>query len=309
MPTGTLRRKIILPVIVIRKNGEQHTAHTLELSDASVRLGGFATPLVPGEVVEIQHGSAQGKFQVFWMGPSGSAMEGQAGMRSLEPGNSIWEGRSVRTMKEDTPCSVTPAAQPARKKRANEKRGHDRYECSGAAAVRSQGSKFPVNGLIKDISEGGIYIEMTSPLPVNAPVVIKATVDGVVLEGEGVVCTSYPMVGMGVRFQNLSRESQERLAKILEKSGHKPAEAATGPVAAVTAEPNAALRLDAYAIRVLPIACQTVAANLEAWKSAHTTAELDELFEAVQTLYQKLSADSVEKDRNYVTTMTRLGAR
>jgi len=309
MPTRTLRRKIILPVTIIREDGEQHAAHTLDLSDTSVRLGGLATLLVPGEVVEIKSGSARGKFQVFWMGPSGSAMEGQVGIRNLEPGKSIWEGGSVRTMKEDTPCSVTPAAQPARKKRADEKRGHDRYECSGAAAVRSQGSRFPVNGMIKDISEGGIYIELTSPLPVNAPVVIKASVDGVVLECEGVVCTSYPMVGMGVRFQNLSRESQERLAKILEKSGHKPAEAAPGPVAAATAQPNAALRLDAHAVRALPIACQTVAANLEAWKSAHTPAELDELIEAVQTLYRKLSADSGDEDRNYVTTMTQLGAR
>ena len=143
MPTGTSRRKIILPVLVIRKNGEKLTAHTLDLSDASARLGGIATPLVLGEVVELQNGSARGKFQVFWMGPSGSAMEGQAGMRSLEPGNPIWEGGSVRTMKEDTPCSVTPAAQPARKARANEKRGHDRYECSGAAAPPPAGFPAP----------------------------------------------------------------------------------------------------------------------------------------------------------------------
>lgn len=309
MPTITLRRKIILPVTIIRESGEQHAAHTLDFSYTSARLGGLATLLVPGEVVEIKHGSARGKFQVFWMGPSGSAMEGQAGMRNLEPAKSIWEGGSVRTMKEDTPCSVTPADQPARKERADEKRGHHRYECTGAAAVRSQGSRFPVNGTIKDISEGGVYIEATSPLPVNSPVIVKASVDGVVLESEGVVCTSYPMVGMGVRFQNLSTESQEKLEKILEKAGHKSAESAPVPVAPTTAGQNAGLRLDAYAIRVFPVACQIVAENLDAWKSAHTPTELDELIEAVQTLYHKLSADSGDEDRNYVTTMTRLGAR
>ena len=300
-----------MPVTIIRENGERHEAHTLDFSNTSARLGGLATLLVPGEVVEIQNGSARGKFQVFWMGPSGSPMEGQAGMRSLEPKKSIWEASTVRTMKENTPCSVTPTTQsaPQEKELANEKRGHRRYECLGSAAVRSQGSKFPVSGLIKDISEGGVYIEMMSPLPVDAPVVLKASVDGIALETEGVVCTSYPMVGMGIRFKNLSAENQAKLAKILEKAGHKPAEATPAPAALVMTELNLKLRLDAYAVRVLPVACQTVAENLEAWKATRTPAELDELLEAVQALYRKLSGDCSDEGRNYVAPVTHLDAR
>src|SRR5882724_7628901 len=88
---SSLRRKVVLPVTIIRRGGaEKQLAHTLDLTEASARLGGLCTLLEPGEVVEIARGTAKAKFQVFWMGAPGSAMEGQAGVRNLELNKSIW---------------------------------------------------------------------------------------------------------------------------------------------------------------------------------------------------------------------------
>ncbi|HMC31532.1 MAG TPA: hypothetical protein VKL99_11915, partial [Candidatus Angelobacter sp.] len=80
---SSLRRKMVLPVTIIRPNSqEEQLAHTLDLTEVSARLGGLSSLLEPGEIVEIQRGSVKAKFQVFWMGALGSAMEGQAGVRS-----------------------------------------------------------------------------------------------------------------------------------------------------------------------------------------------------------------------------------
>ena len=88
---GTFRRKVVLPVTVVRHNGqEKQLAHTLDMTENSARLGGLSTQLEVGEIIEVQRGAARGKFQVFWMGAPGSAMAGQAGVRSLSRDKSIW---------------------------------------------------------------------------------------------------------------------------------------------------------------------------------------------------------------------------
>jgi hypothetical protein len=95
---STFRRKVVLPITVMRCYGqEKQLAHTLDLTENSARLGGLPSPLEPGEVIEIQRGAVKAKFQVFWMGASGSTMDGQAGVRSLEPNKSIWGVPSAPT--------------------------------------------------------------------------------------------------------------------------------------------------------------------------------------------------------------------
>jgi hypothetical protein len=224
-------------------------------------------------------------------------MEGQAGIRSLEPDKPIWgSGTKEDGDREDTtgseidvPVSLPEATAPL----PGEKRWHARLECTGSASVLSLGSQFPVRGQIKDVSQGGIYVEVTTPLAVKSKVSLEGTIEGIAFEAKGVIRTSYPMVGMGISFQTISPENEEKLAKILEKvtarlQGNHPAPA---PSPAQTAKP-AALRLDAYPIRVLVMACQALATDFEQWKSTHSPAEIAELRRAVHDLYQKLSVKS-----------------
>jgi len=88
---SSLRRKMVLPVTVSRRQAQEELqAHTLDLTEVPARLGGLSSLLQPGELIEIQRGGMKAKFQVFWMGTPGSAMEGQAGVRSVEPNKNIW---------------------------------------------------------------------------------------------------------------------------------------------------------------------------------------------------------------------------
>src|SRR5215475_10152475 len=101
---GKLRRKMVLPVSIIRGNGEERQlAHTLDVTEISARLGGLSAQLLPGETVEIQRGGVKAKFRVYWMGAPGTDLEGQAGVRGLDPGKSIW---SIHLPADETDLSV-----------------------------------------------------------------------------------------------------------------------------------------------------------------------------------------------------------
>ena len=86
---GKFRRKMVLPVTVVRsqsKREEKQIVHTLDVTESSARLGGLRTQLEPGEIIEIQRGGVKAKFQVHWMGLPGTELEDQAGIRGLDPG-------------------------------------------------------------------------------------------------------------------------------------------------------------------------------------------------------------------------------
>ena len=293
---SSLRRKMVLPVTVIRPNShEEQPAHTLDLTDVSARLGGLSSLLEPGELIEIQRGGAKARFQVFWMGQPGSAMEGQAGVRSVEPDKRIW-GIHLPPAEPDTAIDLSALRRetpPTRcVARPRERRWHTRFECTGGASVRAQGSGYPVHGQVKDIARGGVYVETTTPLTLNAEVYVKMNVEGISIESPGVVRTSYPLVGMGISFQDISGENQERLEQVIQIIRSRTAtprnltEPALAPVTPTQKQPGPS---EANPVRILATACRMLAADFEEWKTARSIAELDELRALLADLQQKLA--------------------
>lgn len=299
---STLRRKVVLPVTVIRHNGqEKQLAHTLDLTEVSARLGGLCSLLEPGETIELQRGAVKARFQVFWMGAPGSAMEGQAGVRSVEPNKNVW-GIHLPADEPDTSADyalrrqMPPTSTNARP--SGDRRWHTRFECSGGASVRAQGSGFPVHGQVKDIARGGVYVETTTPLTLNTEVYVKMNVEGVPVESPGVVRTSYPMVGMGISFQNTSAENQERLDQVIQtiRSKSSTPKGVTEPAMVASNTPKktllphtTGLRLSSYPAGILATAFRMFAADFDEWKTQRTEAELDELRVALVELQQKVS--------------------
>jgi hypothetical protein len=307
MSRNSVRRKIALPVTITRSNGDQQLAQTLDVSESSARLGGLSMLLEPGEIVTVQHRELRARFQVFWMGSPQTSMEGQAGLRGLEPHNPIWGLDSPADQTESAQNPDGPATLPG------DKRGYSRLECSGAAAVLSIGARFPMQGLIKDVSQGGIYVEITQPLAVGSKVSLKMSIEGMPLEATGVVRTSYPMVGMGISFQDMSQKDMENLDHVLDHVTFKNADRAVRPSEPAMPRPELqpsrpvpVLRLDAYPVRVLASACQTVAINFDEWKRTHSPEEVDELRQAVLELYRKLSSSAAPGDaRSFVMSGSR----
>lgn len=305
---NSLRRKVVLALHVVRRSsGEKQLAHTLDVTRTSARLGGLNLVLDAGEVIEIRRGAIKARFEVVWVGASGSALDGQAGVRTQEPSKDIWgvnlpeDERDITVnagmLRDTKPPVHTSSETPAGR------RAHERYPCSGSASIKSVGSSFALHGEIKDISKGGVYVELTAPMAVDTEVTIGLKIEGTWIEFAGTVRTSYPLVGMGVAFRKLSPANLEKLTGLLEKLRLKDSAAKSdfvvefglsGVVESKPQSPNGvhAGRADAYSLRVLALACQTLAHNFDVLQGQHSPNEIEELRLAVGRLHQKLSASA-----------------
>jgi hypothetical protein len=101
--------------------------------------------------------------------------------------------------------------------RARERRGGPRLKCEGSVAFRTEGIDMPTWATFTDISIGGCYVELAATLPVKTPVNMVLDVKGVRVEVKGAVRTSYPLVGMGIEFTNVTEPQRLGLEEILRR--------------------------------------------------------------------------------------------
>ncbi len=281
------RRKMVLPVTVLRHDGQESLlAHTLDVTEVSARLGGLGALLEPGEVILIQRGSLKARFEVFWMGTRGSAMEGQAGVRSLELSKVDW---GIQLPSDEADVDKTQslirrslASRRGLERRPIDKRWNTRFECTGRGTVRDVCTSAAMRGQVKDISRGGVYMETATPLPVNTEVYVKMEVEGTAVEGPGVVRTSYSHVGMGVSFQRFSQENSDKIADIimaLRQKAHLPKEAA------VVRKPKGT---ETVSVEMITKTCRSLAQTFEQWKATRSADEIGDLSRALSQLQEKL---------------------
>jgi hypothetical protein len=88
----------------------------------------------------------------------------------------------------------------------------------GAEVFRA-GTSIPNRCGISDISVGGCYVEMPTPFPAEIQVEIQIRTRATKLRIAGVVQSTHPGFGMGVRFQPLSPEQQGQVLDLLRELG------------------------------------------------------------------------------------------
>ena len=99
---------------------------------------------------------------------------------------------------------------------AEEKRRSPRYKCEGGAEFRSEGTgDVRTWARLTEISRNGCYVEMHATSPVNTPVGMLLDVNGVRVRVRGAVRASYPVLGMGIGFTDISHEDQAKLDGLL----------------------------------------------------------------------------------------------
>ena len=90
------------------------------------------------------------------------------------------------------------------------------------ADFRAEGSDVRIWGTLSDISHDGCYIEMTATFPVATIANLVLEANGIRLRLKGRVQVSYPFLGMGMRFSEVSEEQRAPLQELL-NSLSKPA--------------------------------------------------------------------------------------
>lgn len=312
---GTLRRKVVLPVTIIRRNGEEkQLAHTLDVTETSARLGGLVSLLEPGEIIEVQRAGVKAKFEVHWVGEPASTLSGQAGIRGIDPNKSIWgiqlpsdEPDLALNTRELRAGTATPLGLAVV---ASNTAQHTRYECSGGVTLHAPGSNYPVRVHLKSIHVGGLYVETTTTLPVQTIVTIETKLEGVQIETSGVVYSIAPRAGMEIAFHKISVETQRKVLQILQKLKQRAwddeqqvSSLQRGPVAV----PLVRNEFDGIGqsprpdnSRILVNICQNLVADFDRWQAARSVSELAELRKAVTELHKKLSASVQLNEMEYL---------
>ena len=95
------------------------------------------------------------------------------------------------------------------------RRKHNRYHCSGGVELRRNESAPAIFGNLGDISMEGCYVETVSTLPTGSEVLFMLRVRDTTIRGRATVKASNHAVGMGVEFQHLATEDQQKLELLI----------------------------------------------------------------------------------------------
>jgi len=102
--------------------------------------------------------------------------------------------------------------QPTRK----DQRLHTRMKCRLTIELHPQAGVGPVFGNLIDLSLGGCYVETSAILTPGSNVKVVFSLDDANLSSEGTVARIHPGSGVAVQFKEMSRESREKMYRILE---------------------------------------------------------------------------------------------
>ncbi|HLW85794.1 MAG TPA: PilZ domain-containing protein [Candidatus Sulfotelmatobacter sp.] len=99
--------------------------------------------------------------------------------------------------------------------RGAEKRRSPRYKCEGSTEICQEGSELRTWATCTDVSMHGCYVEATATFPVGTNVHIKLQASGLQIQSKGCVRVTYPCLGMGIAFIEMSEEDRSRLRELL----------------------------------------------------------------------------------------------
>ena len=197
---------------------------TLDISKSGARLKNIRCWDYPGEVIGVRHGMEKARFRIVWVGQPGTPVDGQIGLQCVEAGRYIWgvapptaDGRALPVGLPTMPRSFGSqlGSQPLASALPDRRRRDQRFLASGGVNIKEIGVGVPQWTMLHDISAGGCYVETTCPLLPMSRVELTLQVGELRIECKGSVTVKHPLVGMGIKFTDMSPLNRERLAHLI----------------------------------------------------------------------------------------------
>jgi hypothetical protein len=184
-------------------------ALTTNVSRSGVLLKGVPAKLTVGDIIGLR--PAEGKkqrFRVIWIGAAGTSDAGKVGLQAVEKGDWIWDG--IRLPADDTDIYSRPPEA--------ERRLLQRVKCLVSAEVLSDGLDLRALAFIRDLSLNGCYLAMTFPFRLQTKASVAMWLDEQrKMWVDGIVISSHPSTGMGIKFLNVPRPNVEALDRYLKQ--------------------------------------------------------------------------------------------
>lgn len=178
---------------------------TVDISRSGAKLKGVQARIKPGEIIGITHGAHKSRFQVKWVGQSGTPRAGQIGVMNATPEKYIWDV-----------ALPAPAMDPFRRQSASDRRQHPRMQCVNSVQLQPDGQAAPIWGKAADLSLGGCFVEMPVPLPIGTKLKISMWLSQSKLSLRGKVVNSRPGFGIGVQFVEIKEPDAVQLRQFLQ---------------------------------------------------------------------------------------------
>ena len=96
-----------------------------------------------------------------------------------------------------------------------ERRDHARFKLKVPVELHFEDNDTPYRGATSDLSLFGCYIESMYPFPVGTTLELKLHVRGSILLALGIIATSDPQVGNGIKFTKMLPEDEAELSAFL----------------------------------------------------------------------------------------------
>ncbi len=176
-------------------------AMTENVSRNGVYLSGLPCEVKKNEVVIVSYQDRKGPFRVMWSGKHDNQPAYDVGLRSLDLAQSIWAIDFTGVIMDE--CGPV------------ERRVWRRYVCTGGASIYHPDTKHFVHGTVADISLGGCYVEIMTPLNVHDRIALAVHVNGVEVRASAEVRTTHPGMGMGLKFRDLAEKDAANLQALI----------------------------------------------------------------------------------------------
>jgi hypothetical protein len=197
-------------------------ARTVNATSVGARLAGIDC-VRKGEIISMQHGDRRVRCKVIWVGRENTPIARQIGIFCVEPRKTLFDTARKSSVTGPVRPLVTPlgagletTTEPRSIRRAMpekpaSRRDQERYRCTGGVELRRNEGAAPVFGNLSDISLTGCYVESVSSLEVGSELLFMIRVRDTIIRGRAQVKASHHAVGMGLIFQHLAADDQQKL--------------------------------------------------------------------------------------------------
>ena len=204
------RKQIKVPVRIFGTDSTgqifSEKVFTVNISQQGIELCGLKAKPAINEIVGVTYGTTKVHFRVKWIGKPATPSEDHIGLLNISPEKQLW----------DFPL---PAPQADDYRPTTDRRKHPRLRCTTSVEMHPDGSAL-IWGKAADLSMGGCFVEMSIPLQQGQKLKIGLWIQEAKLWVNGIVTSSTPGFGIGIKFVDVSDKDNAKLQQHLKVVSH-----------------------------------------------------------------------------------------
>ena len=179
---------------------------TVNVSRGGAMVIEVRTQLKVGETIGIVYGQKKSRYQVRWVGAPSGPNANLAGLESVKTEDLLW----------DFPLPAAGADDAVKARAINERRQNPRMRCSLSVELHPATQENRIWGRVADISLGGCFVEMSSPVKEGTQLRLALWLDDKKIWARGKIAGVRLGSGVGIQFLEMKDEDRDQLKRYVE---------------------------------------------------------------------------------------------